>query len=90
MINEVFWWQNGTLSLSKTHIKNMKRNMRKVPIIQIKSDLYHKKEDIDAEKIISKIEDTPGNLKVDNSLVKNTWNEGTRIEKILWIIKDLF
>lgn len=41
--------------LSKKEIENMKKNMKKVPIIQSKSDNYHLKEEIEAEKILNKI-----------------------------------
>jgi len=33
----------------------MKKNMKKVPIIQSKSENYHLKEEIEAEKILNKI-----------------------------------
>jgi len=33
----------------------MKKNMQKVPIIQSKSEKYHKKEEQEAEKLLSKI-----------------------------------
>lgn len=36
----------------------MKKNMKKVPLIQIKSDIYHDKEVLEAEKILSHIHDT--------------------------------
>ena len=32
--------------------------MKKVPIIQIKSDVYHDKEILEAEKLLSKIHNT--------------------------------
>jgi hypothetical protein len=33
----------------------MKKNMKKVPTIQLKSDVYHNKEAIEAEDILKKI-----------------------------------
>jgi len=33
----------------------MKKNMKKVPIISLKSDIYHKKEEKEAEKLLEKI-----------------------------------
>lgn len=41
--------------ISKKEIEKMKKNMKKVPIISSKSDLYHLKEEQEAEKILSKI-----------------------------------
>lgn len=33
----------------------MKKNMKKVPIIELKSDVYHLKEEQEAEKLLAKI-----------------------------------
>lgn len=48
------WWSHPK-HLSKKEIEKMKKNMKKVPIIQSKSDNYHIKEEIEAEKILEKI-----------------------------------
>lgn len=36
-------------------IEKMKKNMKKVPIIEYKSDIYHLKEEQEAEKLLAKI-----------------------------------
>ncbi len=41
--------------ISPKEIKEMKKNMKKVPIIQLKSDIYHNKEKQEAEKLLAKI-----------------------------------
>lgn len=89
MINEVFGWQNGKMYLSRDHIKNMKRNMRKVPIIQIKSDLYHNKEETEAENILNKVEDLKNHL-TERSEYPNENNKVGLLKIILGKIKNLF
>ena len=90
MVNESFSWQSSNLHLSRDYVKNMKKNMRKVPIIQIKSDLYHSKEKIEAENILDKVDD------LSHETIENTWNESTNKEykisfwsKIVKKIKNL-
>ena len=41
--------------LSSKEIAKMKKNMKKVPAIQLKSDIYHNKEEQEAEKLLEKI-----------------------------------
>lgn len=48
------WW-SYTKSISWKEIEVMKKNMKKVPTIQLKSDVYHNKEAIEAEDILKKI-----------------------------------
>lgn len=87
MVNESFsGW--GNIYLSRSHIKNMKKNMRKVPIIQTKSDLYHMWEDKEAEKIISSIDNIIWNEEVVDILEEE---DNKSIKKWLWTrIKNLF
>lgn len=51
----VYRWGNYTQYISPSQIKKMKKNMQKVPIIQSKSEKYHKKEEQEADKLLSKI-----------------------------------
>lgn len=74
MVNESFWWQSGNLYLSRDYVKNMKKNMRKVPIIQKKSDLYHNKEKIEAENILDKVDG------VSDETIENSLNENRNAE----------
>lgn len=50
-------YRGGTYKqhISPKDIEKMKKNMKKVPIIESKSDLYHLKEEKEAEKLLSKI-----------------------------------
>jgi len=43
--------------ISKKEIEKMKKNMKKVPVISLKSDIYHKKEVEEAEKLLSNIDE---------------------------------
>lgn len=54
----MYIWGKSVKHLSKREIEKMKKNMKKVPIIQIKSDVYHDKEILEAEKLLSKIHNT--------------------------------
>ncbi len=49
-------WGTYKQKLSPQEIKKMKKNMKKVPIIQSKSDRYHLKEEQEAEKILENID----------------------------------
>lgn len=88
MVNESFsGW--GNVYLSRSHIKNMKKNMRKVPIIQTKSELYHMWEDKEAEKIISSIDNITWNEEIVDIVDKEEYNE--KPKQWLWTrIKYLF
>lgn len=48
-------WGNHPQRLSPGEIKKMKKNMKKVPIISLKSDIYHQKEQQEAEHILDNI-----------------------------------
>lgn len=90
MINESFSWWSGSLYISKSHIKNMKKNMRKVPIIQIKSDIYHKKEDVEAENIISSIDKESTTSIVIDVNNRNKTENTSWFEKLIIKLKNLF
>ncbi len=48
-------YRGGTYKkhISSKEVEKMKKNMKKVPIIELKSDLYHLKEEQEAEKLLS-------------------------------------
>jgi len=41
------------MHLSQAEIQKMKKNMRKVPVIQEKSEKYHEREDKEADQFIN-------------------------------------
>ena len=93
MTNEVFSWNNWSLYLSRSYIKKMKKNMRKVPIIQEKSEIYHKMEKTEAEKILEKVNEQDINL-VENQIQTSTegkYNQNNNwLRQIIGRIKTLF
>jgi len=54
-VSGAYKWGGYIQNLSPQEIKKMKKNMKKVPIIQSKSDRYHLKEEQEAEQLLSKI-----------------------------------
>ena len=48
-------WGTYKQYISPKEIENMKKNMKKVPIIKAKADIYHLKEEEEAENILSKL-----------------------------------
>ncbi len=51
----VYTWGTYKQHLSKKEIETMKKNMKKVPIIESKAAIYHLKEEQEAEKLLSKL-----------------------------------
>lgn len=68
-------WGTYKQHISRKEIENMKKNMKKVPVIQLKTEIYHNKEIHEAEKILENI----SSLKTETiasdkqSPNKNTW-----------------
>jgi hypothetical protein len=48
----VFGGGAGVKHLSSSEIEKMKKNMKKVPEIQLKSDIYHRQEITEADEIL--------------------------------------
>ena len=51
----VYAWGGQTKHLSRREIDSMKKNMKKVPVIQLKAEVYHNKEAVEADAILGKI-----------------------------------
>jgi len=84
-----WWW---SYYVSKREIEKMRKNMKKVPIIQKKSELYHKNQDQEAELFI---DDSLKNaiisdykVWVDNN-IDNYWHNIWLRNKIISKIKNL-
>lgn len=43
--------------MSPREIEKMKKNMKKAPIIKLKSDIYHKHEEEEAENLLANIDE---------------------------------
>ena len=52
-------WGMYTQHLPPKEIAKMKKNMKKVPVIQLKSDIYHTQEIHEAENILENISSLP-------------------------------
>ena len=72
-MQESYWWGGRVKRLSPSQIRKMKENMRKVPEIQKKSELYHRNEELAAEDILA--------TQLDSTLEKNKPHLGSPTEK---------
>ena len=83
-MQESYWWGGRVKRLSPSQIRKMKENMRKVPEIQKKSELYHRNEELAAEDILATQLDSTPEKKEINKLHLESPNEKTktRWEKI--------
>ena len=76
MSEQYYWWWNSVRKLSRSEIKKMKENMKKTPLVQEKSNIYHRLEEEKAENLLKSIidetEQRNDNLKEENEQ-KNLW-----------------
>lgn len=84
-MQEFYNWSGQIKRLSPHQIRKMKENMRKVPEIQKKSEIYHLSESENAEKLLNQYME-----KEDNHQIKNTSTNGEKITVWQKIIKYLF
>lgn len=83
-MQESYWWGGRVKRLSPSQIRKMKENMRKVPEIQKKSELYHRNEELAAEDILTtQLDSTVENKRIEKSEFEpSIEKEKTRWEKI--------
>ena len=55
-MQEGYYGGGGVRRLSRAEIRRMKENMQKVPLVQEKSNRYHKKEVEEAEALLENLE----------------------------------
>lgn len=72
-MQESYSWGKSIRKLSKAEIKKMKENMQKTPLIQEKSDRYHRKEILEAETILEKIETPSLTIEKEKWKIKKIW-----------------
>jgi len=72
-MQESYNWGKGIRKLSKIEIRKMKENMQKTPLIQEKSDRYHRKEILEAEDILEKIVKPSPVIKQEQWEIKKIW-----------------
>ena len=80
-MQESYWWGGRVKRLSPAQIRKMKENMRKVPEIQKKSELYHRNEELAAEDILATQLDSTLEEKEVN---KPNLESATEKKKNLW------
>ncbi|MFZ2151069.1 MAG: hypothetical protein WAU85_03370 [Candidatus Absconditicoccaceae bacterium] len=83
----------GAYYISKREIEKMKKNMKKVPIIQKRSELYHKNQNNEAESFINnELEKT--NIEESTLITQNKINKKLdkqwRRSKLIYSINNLF
>ena len=83
MTEHYYWWWNGVKRLSRTEIRKMKENMQKTPLVQEKSNKYHRLEEEKAENLLNSIVNETDNISKDNVNIKESE------EKKLWIIDKI-
>ena len=72
-MQESYNWGKGIRKLSKIEIRKMKENMQKTPLIQEKSDRYHRKEILEAEDILEKIVKPSPVIEQEKWEIKEIW-----------------
>ena len=76
MSEQYYWWWNSVRRLSRSEIRKMKENMQKTPLVQEKSNKYHRIEEEKAENLLKSIidetEQRNDNLKEEDEQ-KNIW-----------------
>ena len=82
MSEQYYWWWNGVKRLSKSEIRRMKENMQKTPLVQEKSNKYHRLEEQKAEKLLNNIVEEI-NITDNNKVIE----ENT--DKKLWLIEKI-
>ncbi len=83
MTEHYYWWWNGVKRLSRAEIRKMKENMQKTPLVQEKSNKYHRLEEEKAENLLNSIVNETDNISNDNVNIKESE------EKKLWLIDKI-
>ena len=66
MTEQYYWWWNGVKRLSRAEIRKMKENMQKTPLVQEKSNRYHRLEEEKADNLLNSIINETDNVGKDN------------------------
>ena len=83
MTEQYYWWWNGVKRLSRAEIRKMKENMQKTPLVQEKSNRYHRLEEEKADNLLNSIVNETDNVCKDNVNIKESE------EKKLWLIDKI-
>lgn len=80
MTEHYYWWWNGIKRLSRAEIRKMKENMQKTPLVQEKSNKYHRLEEEKAEKLLTSI------VNEEENISKRLIEKEEKSTKKLWLI----
>ncbi len=80
MTEHYYWWWNGIKRLSRAEIRKMKENMQKTPLVQEKSNKYHRLEEEKAEKLLTSI------VNEEENISKRVIEKEEKSTKKLWLI----
>ena len=83
MTEHYYWWWNGVKRLSRSEIRRMKENMQKTPLVQEKSNRYHRLEEEKADNLLNSIINETDNVGKDNVNIQESE------EKKLWLIDKI-
>lgn len=84
-INRYIWW--WPKHLSPGEIEEMRKNMKKVPIIQLQSDIYHEKEVGNAEEVLWHITETETEKSTANTSQQESKHRSLWKKIIFWLQK---
>lgn len=85
-----WWW---AYYISRREIEKMKKNMKKVPIIQKKSELYHKNQNKEADLFIENELERSNIIAWDMLIKKNISNKTNNVwlrNNLIYKLKNLF
>ena len=80
MTEHYYWWWNGIKRLSRAEIRKMKENMQKTPLVQERSNKYHRLEEEKAEKLLTSI------VNEEENISKRVIEKEEKSTKKLWLI----
>ncbi len=81
MSEQYYWWWNSVRRLSRSEIRKMKENMQKTPLVQEKSNKYHRIEEEKAENLLKSI--------IDETEQRNDNLKEEEEQKKLWLIQKI-
>ena len=81
MSEQYYWWWNSVKKLSRSEIRKMKENMQKTPLVQEKSNKYHRIEEEKAENLLKSI--------IDETEQRNNNLKEEEEQKKLWLIQKI-
>ena len=81
MSEQYYWWWNSVKKLSRSEIRKMKENMQKTPLVQEKSNKYHRIEEEKAENLLKSI--------IDETEQRNDNLKEEEEQKKLWLIQKI-